>query len=648
MATTLVFLFTSCLFVKASGTDNLISDEAIAVEFLHNYNEQVIKAFYTGSLAEWKYQTNLTEENKQEMVQADLVYAEFEQAAFRNASRFNVSAFSSEIQRQFRLLMYIGDAALEDKSKLKRLQDVKAELQRLYATTMVCGKPGDEDQSKCYSFDPDIAELFATSRDYSELAWAWVGWHNASGLPLKELYSEFVELNTLAIEANGHTDMLSLWQWIYEVDDLEEQVLEMYDTLKPLYLNLHAYVRRKLIGVYGEDYVNPKGAIPAHLLGNMWAQQWHNVYYLAEPYPGRQPIDITPTLKAEGYTPLQMFQIAEEFFRFLGLLPASEEFWQNSLLVKPDDGREVVCHASAWDFIVGNDVRMKMCTVATMEDFIVIHHEMGHIQYFLQYRDQPFVYKDGANPAFHEAVGDVMALSVSTPEHLYKLGLVDSFENDPENDINFLMKMALQKIAFLPFGLMVDLWRWKVFSGEITPENYNTMWWQLRMQYQGIVPPVERLDEFFDPGAKHHIPANTPYIRYFLSFVIQFQFHKALCIEAGQLDDGKPLHRCDIHKSLKAGKKLADMLKLGKSKPWMDAMEVLTGQRIMDATPLVEYFRPLIDWLEVENEKNGDTLGWDPTWRPPPPQRYTSTGSQIVTSYSLILSVTSWMYFIVQ
>jgi len=302
------------------------------------------------------------------------------------------------------------------------------------------------------------------------------------------------------------------------------------------------------------------------------------------------------------------------------------EFWNRSIIEKPDDGRELVCHASAWDFYDGKDTRIKQCTVVTLEDFITVHHEMGHVEYFLQYAGQPQVYRTGANPGFHEAVGDTLALSVATPKHLKEIGLLKEVVNDPEVDMNFLMSVALDKIAFLPFGYLMDKWRWSVFSGDISEDDLNCGWWKLRQDLQGIKPPGPRSEMDFDPGAKYHIPGNVPYIRYFVSFIIQFQFHKALCTTAGQYspeDRSRPLHQCDIYRNKDAGKKLADMLAMGKSKPWPDAMEAITGQRDMDATALRDYFQPLEDWLKRENQENQEFIGWktgDPvcTRRPAP------------------------------
>ncbi|PIK47773.1 putative angiotensin-converting enzyme isoform X4 [Apostichopus japonicus] len=392
-----------------------------------------------------------------------------------------------------------------------------------------------------------------------------------------------------------------------------------------------------------ERYVELKN-IGAAANGNMWAQSWSGLLDLVEPFPGKPSVDITPNLVSKGYTPLQMFQVSDEFFKSLGLIEMPEEFWNKSLIEKPTDGRTVVCHASAWDFLNQVDFRIKQCTDLTMDDFITIHHEMGHVEYFLQYKDQPVVYRDGANPGFHEAVGDVLALSVSTPVHLQAVDLLDEIAEDDEADINYLMSVALDKIAFLPFGYLMDLWRWDIFDGTTLPENYNRDWWKLRLDYQGIIPPTTRTETDFDPAAKYHIPADVPYIRYFISFVIQFQFHKSLCDAAGRTG---PLYKCDIYESMEAGKLLGDMLKTGSSKPWPDAMEAITGQREMSALPLVEYFQPLIDWLEVENQ--GETLGWDgvPNWTPAEPQQWTGAGFAIHHSKVLIgfLVIISFIIF---
>nr|CAD7567616.1 unnamed protein product [Timema californicum] len=385
--------------------------------------------------------------------------------------------------------------------------------------------------------------------------------------------------------------------------------------------------------------------------GNMWSQKWGNVLDLSVPYPNASAVDVTPRMKEQGYTPLRMFKLAEEFFISLNLSAMPASFWDNSILEKPKD-RDLVCHASAWDFYDGKDFRIKQCTRVDMDDLLTAHHEMGHVQYFIQYKDQPSVikqctrvdmndlltahhemghiqyyiqykhqpkvYKRGANPGFHEAVGDVMSLSVSTPKHLRKVGLLDaSSVDDYEATINYLYLQGLQKVAFLPSALLMDLWRWDVFKGHTTSDRYNCDWWKLREKYQGVEPPTHRTEDNFDPGAKYHIIASVPYIRYFVSYVIQFQFHRSLCEKAGQFDpedpESKPLHECDIYQSTEAGNLLGRMLQMGSSRPWPDAMEVVTGQREMDASGLLDYFSPLYKWLQDENNRTEEYIGWEPS-----------------------------------
>ena len=297
-----------------------------------------------------------------------------------------------------------------------------------------------------------------------------------------------------------------------------------------------------------------------------------------------------------------MVRMGERFYSSLGFAPLPQTFWERSLLTKPAD-REVVCHASAWSIDLADDIRIKMCIDPTEEDFTTIHHELGHNYYQRAYKDLPVIFRDSANQAFHEAIGDTIALSI-TPEYLVRIGLLDTAP-DASRDIGLLMSRALEKVAFLPFGLLIDQWRWKVFSGEVTPATYNQAWWDLRLKYQGVAPPTTRGEDFFDPGAKYHVPDNTPYARYVLADILQFQFHRALAREAGCTT---ALHRCSIYESRQAGQKLDAMLSLGMSKPWPEALEAMTGSRQMDASAIIDYFAPLKTWLD--EQLKGQEVGW--------------------------------------
>ncbi|XP_063259700.1 angiotensin-converting enzyme [Prinia subflava] len=593
-----------------------IADEAQAKEFLSEYNSTAEEVWNAYTEASWAYNTNITDHNKEIMLEKNLAMSKHTLEYGMRARQFDTSDFQDQsVTRILKKLSVIERAALPE-DELKEYNTLLSDMETTYSVAKVC-----RENKTCHPLDPDLTDIMATSRDYDELLFAWKGWRDASGKKMRNNYKRYVELSNKAAVLNGYKDNGAYWRSLYETPTFEEDLERLYLQLQPLYLNLHAYVRRALYKKYGAEHINLKGPIPAHLLGNMWAQSWSNIFDLVIPFPDATKVDATPAMKKQGWTPKKMFEESDRFFTSLGLIPMPQEFWDKSMIEKPSDGREVVCHASAWDFYNRKDFRIKQCTVVNMDDLITVHHEMGHVQYFLQYKDQPVSFRDGANPGFHEAVGDVMALSVSTPKHLHSINLLDQVMENEESDINYLMSIALDKIAFLPFGYLMDQWRWKVFDGRIKENEYNKEWWNLRMKYQGLCPPALRSEDDFDPGAKFHIPANVPYIRYFVSFVIQFQFHQALCDAAGHKG---PLHTCDIYQSQKAGKILGDALKLGFSKPWPEAMQLITGQPNMSAEALMSYFKPLMTWLEKENEKNGEVLGWpEYSWTP-----YTATPAQ--------------------
>jgi len=422
---------------------------------------------------------------------------------------------------------------------------------------------------------------------------------------MRDRYTRMVQLGDKGARELGFTDAGALWRSNYDMppDDFAKEVDRLWDQLRPLYLSLHAYVRGQLAKKYGSA-VPANGPIPAHLLGNIWAQEWNNVYPLMDSPKPEQSYDLTKILQDRHTDAHGMVRYGEGFFTSLGFAPLPKTFWERSLFTKPAD-RDVVCHASAWDVDSKDDLRIKMCIQITQEDFVTIHHELGHNFYQRAYNTQPVLFQNSANDGFHEAVGDTIALSV-TPEYLKKLGLIETVP-PASGDIDYLLQQALSKIAFLPFGLTIDKWRWEVFSGEVKPEQYDKAWWDLRLKYQGVAPPVARTEADFDPGAKFHVPANVPYMRYFLARILQFQFQRALCREAGY---SGPLHRCSIYENKEAGRRLNEMLALGASKPWQDALTTLTGEHQMDATAISDYFAPLKVWLDEQNKKNNYPVGW--------------------------------------
>jgi peptidyl-dipeptidase A len=452
----------------------------------------------------------------------------------------------------------------------------------------------------------DLSRILATSTNAAELLDVWQGWHRV-GAPMRQRYARFVELSNKGARELGFANTGELWRAGYDMTPAQfsAELERLWNQVRPLYESLHAYVRTKLAEKYGTALVPPNGMIPAHLLGNMWAQQWGNIYPLVAPAGVAGPgFDVTERLVAKKVMPDSMVKIAEGFFTSMGLPKLPQTFWQRSLITKPRD-REVVCHASAWVIDNKEDVRIKMCTEQTGEDLVTVHHELGHDYYYLGYKDQPLLFQNGANDGFHEAIGDAIALAI-TPDYLKTIGLIDQVPSAAA-DTMLLLQQALDKVAFLPFGLLIDQWRWKVFSGEVTPANYNAAWWELRNRYQGVSAPLPRSESDFDPGAKYHVPGNTPYTRYFLAHVLQFQFYRAMCREAGWTG---PLYRCSFYGNKKAGDKLWALLKLGASKPWPEALFAMTGERRMDAGALAEYFQPLKVWLDAQNR--GKPVGWTP------------------------------------
>lgn len=454
----------------------------------------------------------------------------------------------------------------------------------------------------------DIEAAMGTNRNPVELAEMWTSWHNNVGAPMSQDYAQMVTLANEGARELGFADVGALWRSNYDMTPEAFAALteRLWQEVKPLYDELHCFVRAGLNQHYGSEVQPADGPIRADLLGNMWAQEWGNIYDIVAPQglTTGASLDVTQMLTTQNYDPLRMVRAGEGFFSSLGFAPLPQTFWEQSMFTRPAD-REVVCHASAWDVDNVEDLRIKMCIRVNGDDFVTIHHELGHNYYQRAYNRQSFLYLNGANDGFHEAIGDMVALSM-TPDYLVQIGLMpQSAVPGPEGDIGLLLRQALDKVAFLPFGLMIDRWRWGVFSGTIPAADYSEAWDQMRLQYQGITPPGDRPDGSFDPGAKYHIPAGVPYTRYFLARILQFQLYEAACRQAGWTG---PLHRCSFYGNQEVGQRLNAMLEMGASRPWPDALEAFTGSREMSGRSMVAYFAPLLTWLREQNR--GRNCGW--------------------------------------
>jgi peptidyl-dipeptidase A len=573
-----------------------------AKRFLEEAESRYFDLTNKAQRASWVQENFITDDTEEIAADANQELTTFSAEMSKMANDFDKLTLLPEMARKMLLLKLSSEfVAPVDPKEQKELAHILATLDGDYGKGKWCP---EGEQGKCLD-QTAVSRLMATSRDAEELKRAWIGWH-AVGAPMRERYVRMAELGDKGAREIGFADAGALWRASYDMtpDELAKETDRLWEQLKPLYLSLHAYVRGQLRKKYGAALVPERGPIPAHLLGNIWSQEWNNVYELMDSPKPKESYDLTKTLQQRHTDAQGMVRYGEAFFKSLGFAPLPKTFWERSLFTKPAD-RDVVCHASAWDVDSKDDLRVKMCIQITEEDFGVIHHELGHNFYQRAYNTQPPLFQNGANGAFHEAVGDTIALSV-TPEYLKKIGLIDVVP-PASGDIDYLLRRALEKVAFLPFGLVVDKWRWEVFDGTVKPEEYNRTWWELRKKYQGIVPPVERSEKDFDAGAKAHVPGNVSYQRYFLAGILQFQFHRGLCKEAGF---SGPLHRCSIYDNKVAGAKLNKMLSMGQSKPWPEALEVLTGEKQMDASALADYFAPLKTWLDGQNKAKGYPVGW--------------------------------------
>jgi len=639
----LTALAASTLLLAACGSKTATSPEAAAGTpataaqadaFIAKYNDDYRKMYPEIVAAQWVQANFITDDTQLLSSSANERSLTFNSEVSQQAKAFyGLKDLQPDTARALTLIR-VGSAAPSDPAEREEVAKLGSKLEANYGSGKWCRTTaaGNEECLTLQAIEKIIDNKDLTNSP-AQIAEAWAGWH-ATAKPIRKDYQRFIELQNHAAQASGYADMGEMWRAGYDMSPTEfaAETERLWTQVKPLYEALHCQVRSKLNSKYGDAVVPKNGLIPAHLLGNMWAQQWSNLYPLMEPYKGVSDLDVTSVLqghrdaelkalvagfkgkpsaldmaemehKADVAAGIKMTKVAEDFYTSLGFpsLPAS--FYERSLLTQPRD-RDVVCHASAWDVNLAGDVRIKQCIEPTEDQLTTIHHELGHIYYYLMYNHLPPLFQQGAHDGFHEAIGDTITLSL-TPTHLQKIGLVKDVKTDEKAVINAQMKLALDKITFLPWGKLVDQWRWKVMDGEIKPADYNAGWWKLRADYQGVSPPMARSEEDFDPGAKYHIPGNTPYTRYFLAFVLQFQFQKALCDAAGFTG---PLHECDIYGNKAAGEKFMAMLKEGASKPWPETLEKLTGTRQMDASAIVEYFAPLMTYLKAQNE--GQSCGW--------------------------------------
>jgi peptidyl-dipeptidase A len=628
----LFFAAVSTLGFTQSADDQRPATAAEAEAFVDRANAELLKLNKDANHAQWTAETYINQDTEATSARLNELAITRTLQLTAESHRFDHANLPPALRRQILLMQLNTPAAPKDPKLLAEQAQLAAQLTGMYGKGKFCpDSPGQQPSStgKCLGIDA-ISGIMEKSRDPEELTKLWIGWH-AIGAPMKDKYARFIELQNIGAKELGYHNTGELWRAGYDMTPAEfsAEVERTWTQLEPLYRELHTYVRARLIAKYGKAADRPDGMIPAQLLGNMWAQEWGNIYDIVAPTDPKlsqfKPVDLASALKQQiaannpaaaaafaagtdrtsdaGHAAKlaagrDMVHYGENFFKSLGFPALPATFWERSQFVHPRD-RDVLCHASAWDLDAVQDLRVKMCIEVNADYFTTVHHELGHNFYQRAYNQQPYLFRNGANDGFHEAIGDSIALSI-TPTYLKSLGLIAS-EPPAEADIPLQLRTALDKVAFLPFALALDKWRWQVFSGEIKPADYNKAWWSLREKYQGVAPPVERSEAEFDAGAKNHVPTNVPYVRYFLARIYQFQFYKAMCDASGYQG---PLNRCSFYGSKAAGDKLSKMLETGQSQPWQQTLKEMTGTDHLDARPMLDYFAPLYAWLKEQNKAN--------------------------------------------
>jgi peptidyl-dipeptidase A len=572
-----------------------------AEKFISDTESRLADLSVKANRAQWVQANFITDDTEAIASQANEDYISATTKIAKDVKRFDGMEFPPVLARKFKLLK-LSLFSLSDPKERGEVAKLGTSMEAAYGKGKACPETGKH-AGECLTIG-EVEKVLASSRDPEEMKQVWTAWR-AVGAPLRPKYTRFIELQNKAAQELGFKDMGAMWRSNYDMtpEQFSAEVDRLWSEVRPLYESLHAYVRSRMAKRYGNQAVTREGLIRADLLGNPWAQEWGNVFAIASNESSGPGSDLTTILRQKKIDARGMVRYGENFFKSLGFAPLPETFWERSLFVKPRD-RDVVCHASAWDIDNKDDLRLKMCIEIRGEDFVTVHHELGHNFYQRAYNEQPYLFQNGANDGFHEAIGDTIALSI-TPTYLKQVGLLQTVPKS--DDTAFLLRRAMDKIAFLPFGLLIDQWRWKVMDGSIKPADYNKGWWELREKFQGVAPPVARSENDFDPGAKYHVPANVPYTRYFLAHILQFQFYRALCTEAGCTG---PLHQCSFYDSKQAGTRLNAMLELGMSKPWPEALKELTGEDKIDASALMEYFAPLKKWLDEQNAAANVKPGW--------------------------------------
>ncbi len=588
------------LLLAAAGATPAPGPLETPAAFIVRAEQELTLADAANQRAQWVNQTNLNEDTNWLAARASERFTAVQMNLARTAATYRSRDIDPIIARKLALLaVAVRSPAPPSSDQAGQWADLRTRLVARYNQQRVV------DGERMLGSYGEVRHAMETTRDPEALLHLWHEWH-AVGHDLEDDYARYVALSRQGAQSLGFHDVGELWRSVYDMSPTEmaADTERLWAEIRPLYAALHCHTRAALSKAYGAGVQAPAGPIRIELTRNPMGMYWVGAYDLLAtglPTPG---YDLDHLLESHPSSGEALAHYADRFWTSTGLPAMPASFWTRSLFDKPSD-RTVACSGSA--AIVGDptDVRLKMCVGNNALDFSTVHHEVGHAVYALAYQEQPYLFRGAANDAFHEAVADLGALSI-TPAYLQAIGIITPAEAlGADQDLGLLLRMALQRVTFLPFSLIVDRWRWQVYAGAVPPAQYDATWWSLVAQYQGLMPGETRPEGSFDIAALPHITSDISYIRYFYAYLIEFQLFKAACDAAGWTG---PLHRCSLYGNAAAGAHLRPMLAMGASRPGADALEAGTGARRVSAEGLLAYFAPLRAYLDAQNQER--QCGW--------------------------------------
>ena len=569
-----------------------------ADKFITAYTDQFVKLYYQSAQAEWRSNTHIVEGDSSNRIatqQANEALASFtgSKENIEKAREFlSKKDQLSEIQvKQLERILYAAANNPQTVPELveKRIKAEAEQVEKLYGFNFsLRGKDISPN---------DMDEILRTSSDPDERLAVWTA-SKEVGKDLKSGLADLKELRNKTVQALGYDDYFA-----YQVSDYGMSTAEMMalnqrlvSELLPLYRELHTYARYELAKRYGVKEV--PDMLPAHWLPNRWGQDWNAMVNV-------EGVDLDGALSDKPRE--WLMEQGERFYKSLGFGPLPASYWEKSSLypLPEDAGYKKNNHASAWHMDLQEDVRCLMSIVPNRDMYETVHHELGHIYYFMAYTNPnvPPLLREGANRAYHEGIGSLMGLAAMQKPFLAGLELIP--ESAGSDDMQSLLKEALNYVVFIPWsaGVMTEF-EHDLYATDLSADQYTARWWDLKKKYQGIVAPNERGPEYCDPASKTHINNDAAqYYDYALSFVLLFQLHDHIA--------GKILHQdpraTNYYGSKEVGTFLQGILEKGASGDWRKMLKEKTGEDL-SARAMLSYFEPLMGYLKEQNKGRKYTL----------------------------------------